>query len=409
MVKYGFVPLLVAALVTVAAAQEPAQVGPGFTATGLLGGEIRVFPDDPEFMGQRDETFHPTIYGELDLAWNWDGGQQKIVITPFGRYDVYDDRRTHFDLREASYTYRGDGWELVLGAHQVFWGKAESRHLVQVINQLDLVEDFDGEDYLGQPMLNINLFGDDWGKLSLFVMTGFRERTFPASDARLRGLLPVDVHNEIYQRDGEEWAPDFAVRYENAVGPVDFGFSYFYGTNREPFFMPAGPVVRPFYELMNQVGADGSYVIGDLVLKAEAIYRWGHSDPFFATVFGGEYTIKEAFDEGIDVGLLLEYSFDDRNATNPPTALDNDLFAGVRVTFKDESDTQILLGGVVDTENGSTYVYVESSRRFGDHWRAGIEARMFNGDDGDPLDFVDHDSYVQLSATRYFNLEDLGL
>lgn len=403
MVRYGFVPLAVAGLVTAAAAQEPAKIDPAFSATAILGAEMRIFPDDPEFAGQRDETFHPTVFGQLDLAWEWDNGEHKVFITPFGRYDVYDDRRTHFDLREASYSYRHDGWDAVVGVHQVFWGKAESRHLVQVINQFDLVEDPDGDEYLGQPMFNINFF-DEWGRLGLYAMTGFRERTFPARDARLRGPTPIDVHHAIYQRDGEEWAPDFAVRYENSFEALDFGFSYFYGTNREPFFVPCGTLVCPFYELMNQVGVDASYVIGDLVLKAEAIYRWGHSDPFFATVFGGEYTIRNAFDGDADIGVLVEYNFDDRNMTNPGTLFDNDLFAGVRFSLKNESDTQILLGGLLDTENGSTYTYVEASTRLGDDWRAGVEARLFNGDDGDPLDLVDHDSYIQVSAKRYFTL-----
>lgn len=403
MIRYGLGSLFLATCVSVAAAAAPADGDTTFTASGLLGGEMRVFPDDPKFVGQRDETFHPSLFGQLDLAWAWDGGRQKVNFTPYGRYDVYDDRRTHFDAREASYSYRGDGWDVLAGAHQVFWGRAESRHLVNVINQVDLVENFDGEEYLGQPMLNVNLFGE-WGKLGLYAMTGFRERTFPARDGRLRGPIPIDVHNAIYQRDGEEWAPDFAVRYENTVGPLDFGVSYFYGTNREPSFVPFGGLLRPFYELMNQVGVDGTYVVGNLILKAEAIYRWGHSNPFFATVFGGEYTFKNAFDGDIDLGLLLEYNYDDRDATNPGTVFDNDLFGGVRVMFRDESDTQILLGAMVDTNNGSSYVYLESSRRFGDDWRAGVEARVFTGDNGDPLDLVDHDSYLQLKATRYFSL-----
>jgi hypothetical protein len=402
MLKYGLTSALLAGSAMLTAAQA-AETNDPFSATGSIGVELRIFPDDPEFAGQRDETFHPSIFGKLDLGWTWDGGRQKVLITPYGRYDVYDDRRTHYDLREASYAYRGDGFDVLIGAHQVFWGRAESRHLVNVINQVDLVENFDGEEYLGQPMVNLNI-SDDWGKLGLYGMTGFRERTFPARDARLRGPIPVDVHNEIYQRDAEEWAPDFAVRYENSINAVDFGFSYFHGTNREPFFMPCGTLLCPFYELMNQAAVDGSYVIGDFVFKAEALYRWGHSDPFFATVFGGEYTIKNAFDDDIDVGLLLEYNHDDRNATNPGTVFDNDVFGGVRFTFRDKSDTQVLFGALVDVENGSTYAYVESSTRLDDDWRAGVEGRLFSGDDGDPIDLVDHDSYIAVKVTRYITL-----
>ena len=44
---------------------------------------------------------------------------------------------------------------LLVGAAKVFWGTAESRHLVDIINQTDAVEDIDEEDKLGQPMVKV--------------------------------------------------------------------------------------------------------------------------------------------------------------------------------------------------------------------------------------------------------------
>lgn len=399
------------ALASAAAVAAPAKDDPAFTLTGYIGGEIRAFPQSPEWAGQDDSKFHQSVYAQVELGLAWDGDRQSIVITPYGRIDTKDDNRTHADLRKASYTYRGDAFDVVVGLHQVFWGRTESRHLVNVINQVDFVENFDGEDYLGQPMLNLNLFGD-WGKLSLFVMTGFRERTFPDADGRFRGPFPIDVDHALYESSSEEWQVDFAVRYENSFGPLDVGASYFYGTNREPGFVPVmtpdGTVLRPYYELMSQFGVDASYAIGDLVLKGEAIYRWGQGDPFFATVVGGEYTFKEAID-GADLGVLLEYNFDDRSTAAAGTAFnalfDNDVFGGLRLSFHDERATQVLVGALVDVDNGSSYLYVESSTRIADDWRVGVEARILTGeDDSDPLSLVDRDSYLQVRATKYFSL-----
>src|SRR5262245_26301142 len=110
MFKYGFATLVAATCVTVVASAQPAAVDQSFTGTGFLGVEMRVFPDDPEFAGQRDETFDPTAFGQVDLEWAWDGGHDKVHIAPFGRVDANDDRRTHFDLRHASFTHRDDGW-----------------------------------------------------------------------------------------------------------------------------------------------------------------------------------------------------------------------------------------------------------------------------------------------------------
>ena len=123
---------------------------------------------------------------------------------------------------------------MVIGASQVFWGVTESRHLVDIVNQLDFVEDigFDQE-RLGQPMVNLNLFGD-WGELSLFYLPYFRERTFPSNNARLRGPLTIDTGATTFESNLKQWRPDFAAHYSNSWGRTDLGLSFFHGTSREP-------------------------------------------------------------------------------------------------------------------------------------------------------------------------------
>ena len=71
--------------------------------------------------------------------------------------------------------------------------------------------------------------------------------------------------------------------------------------------------------------------------------------------------------------------------------------------MNDIQDTQILAGGIVDIDNGSTAALVEASRRIGDNWIAEIEARIFfNVDNTDLLaPFADDDS-LTLRVTRYF-------
>jgi len=54
-----------------------------------------------------------------------------------------------------------------------FWGVTEFQHLVDIINQTDLVENIDTEDKLGQPMINLALI-NDWGTVDLFIMPYFR-------------------------------------------------------------------------------------------------------------------------------------------------------------------------------------------------------------------------------------------
>ena len=79
----------------------------------------------------------------------------------------------------------------MVGINSVFWRVVESNHLVDILNQTDLIEDIDGEEKLGQPMISLST-QQDWGGLSLFVLPWFRERTFPSEEGRLRSQSGTD-------------------------------------------------------------------------------------------------------------------------------------------------------------------------------------------------------------------------
>jgi len=71
--------------------------------------------------------------------------------------DEHDDNRTHGDIRELSWIHVGSNWETRVGVRKVFWGVTEGRHLVDIINQTDAVDQVDGEEKLGQPMINLSV------------------------------------------------------------------------------------------------------------------------------------------------------------------------------------------------------------------------------------------------------------
>ena len=104
-------------------------------------------------------------------------------------------------MRELLYQRVFDQAELRVGIGRVFWGVTESYKLVDVINQTDLVENVDREDKLGQPLVNLT-FVRDWGALDLYVLPGFRERTYPGREGRLRSEPLVDTNRATYESGG---------------------------------------------------------------------------------------------------------------------------------------------------------------------------------------------------------------
>ena len=371
--------------------------------TGSVGAEARWFIDDPMFSGQLRGVQASLLF---EPSWDFRSqeGRHQISIAPFLRLDGRDDERTHGDLREAYWRFVWSDWELLAGVNQVFWGVTESRHLVDVINQKDAVEDIDQEDKLGQPMILLAL-QTGWGRIEGFLLTGFRERTFPGRAGRLRTPLPVDTDVALYESSAEDRRIDLALRYSHYLGDWDFAAHAFSGTSREPLLMPnaAGTHLVPFYQVMNQVGVDVQYTREAWLWKLEAIGREGQGDTFGAFVAGFEYTFYQVAKSAADVGLLVELLRDGRDSTAPPTVFDDDVFVGSRLALNDAQDTQVLLGAVVDRRNGSVAAFLEADRRLGNNYKLELETRWFtNVDSADSLIVLRDDSFVTLRLSRYF-------
>lgn len=376
--------------------------------------ELRYFPNDPLYPGQF-EHLQPSLAIAPEIRWESDDRAHQVVIAPFARVDAQDTERTHLDLREGYYRYNADNWSLTLGAVKIFWGRTESRHLVDIINQTDAVEDIDEEDKLGQPMANLTLI-NDWGTVDFFVMSGFRTRTFPGVNGRPRFELPIDTDAEIFERDARRGAVDVAARYGHYIGNWDFGVSVFHGTSREPRFaidIPNGRI-RPVYDKITQGGIDLQYTKDAWLWKMEAIVREGHGDTFAAAVGGFEYTLYQIFGSNADLGLLAEYQYDGRdeglvNETFGPTTAapvtfgDNDIFAGARLGFNDSQDASVLVGATVDTDDAFTGMFIEGQRRFGQNWTGELEARLFfNAEPQNAAYPIRDDDFITLRLTRYF-------
>jgi len=377
--------------------------------SGFVAPELRIFPRDEKFAGQEGTGLSVAVQPEYFVEW--DGGAQNFAATGFARLDQHDGRRTHLDLREFRWEYLGDDWMLRVGADKVFWGALESEHLVDIINQTDLVEDPDGEDKLGQPMVSLAL-DRDWGTTELFVMPYFHERTFAGAEGRLRTPIPVDVAAAEYEAGAERYHPDLAIRWARSMGPWDIGLAHFYGTSREPRFLTraksgGGFRLVPRYDLINQTSVDLQGAFGDWLLKFEAMTRTGHGERIFAAGGGFEYTITGAFDSQADVGLLLEVLYDDRNddngSTAPPTLFDNDVFTGLRFSLNDVDGSEVLAGVVTDWRSGARAFSIEASRRLGEQAKIGLEARTFDAfPSNDFFSSLNRDDYIQIELSYYF-------
>ena len=388
---------------------------------GSIAGEWLGFREDAQWEGQHDSYL--SVAAEPELIHERNGGDDLFTFKPFYRIDQHDGRRTHGDIRELSWIHAARDWELTLGIGKVFWGVTEAVHLVDIINQTDLVENLDGEDKLGQPMAKLALIRD-WGVVDLFVLPYFRERRFPGRQGRPRFGIPIDNNDIEYENSHEENHVDFAFRWSHYFGDWDIGIAHFIGTAREPRFVILPKNINPatglprttnqVYEQIHQTSIDVQATKGSWLWKLEAYSRSGQGDQFFAAAGGFEYTFVGVFETPLDVGLISEYLYDGRDdefdvadaKLNEPfstSIFEEDVVLGMRLTFNDAQSTELLASTIIDVEGDGVSFNLEASRRIGDSWKLSLEARgVRRADTGTTLQSLRDDDRLRLELTRYF-------
>ena len=386
--------------------------------SGRISTQSRLHPESAVHLHQRSHASglvaEATAYGEDDEG-------RSITITPFFRYDAGDPDRTHADLREAFLLLYGDAgeneWELRLGVDRVFWGVVESRPLVDIVNQTDLVEQPNEKTKMGQPMVHLTWSGD-WGALELFGLSWHRPRTFPGRHGRLRSGLVVDHDLTSYESSAEERHLDLAGRFSGSFGPLDLGLSVFDGTSREPTLLPTPVgsefVLAPHYEQIRQLGLDAQLTTDSWILKLEAIHRAGaqnrrlvqpfgyEEEDYAAFVVGSEYTFHSLWDSDSELSLLTEWTRDGRGrwATN---VFENDLFLAARLGLNDEQSTEFVLSTLASLDTSSRFLTAEFKRRLSDNWSLHVESTVYLDIDGDDVAYdVRRDSFIGVSLDYNF-------
>ncbi len=389
-----------------------------FDWTAQAGLETRIFSEEGT---DGQEQFNLSGWIKPEIYYETDEGDDRFLATGFFRLDQNDSDRTHGDIREAYWLHIGKYWETRLGLGKVFWGVTESQHLVDIINQTDLVESPDGEDKLGQPMFSFST-AQGGTVLDVYVMPGFRERTFPGPDGRLRTPFPIDDDAQ-YESGAEDKHVDYAVRYAVLSDSIELSFSHFNGTSREPLLLFNGnfadPKLVPYYPKIEQTGLVSQFVHEGWLFKFEGIIRSGFGERYGAVTAGFEFTQGAAFGSDADLGWLLEGLWDERG-DEATSFFERDVFLGWRLAMNDIDSTEVLFGIIHDIKSGEQVFGLEASRRWRDILVVNLEIRAYEGGESlsedvstrlqelaaaDPenkMAALQREDFIQLEVTYYF-------
>lgn len=370
----------------------------------------------PQEAAQEQAEASGGVRSQVEYYTSFNDDQDLLQFTAWYLWDSEDDDRTHGDIQELAWLHIGDSWELRSGVRKVFWGVTESQHLVDVVNQTDLAVNPDGEEKLGQPMINLSVV-TDFGIWDVLVLLGHRERLYPGTLGRFRPILTVSSEAE-YESGDEEKRVDFAARWQKSLGNLEFAISHFSGTSREPTFngINDDDELIPFYAVMDQTGLEAQYILDAWILKLEAISSTSEGLRYTAATAGFEYTQVGIFNSAMDFGWISEFNFDDRG-TEGPSVSEHDLMLGGRLSFNDAASSQIVGGLNYDIETEEKMFFLEASKRITDSLKINIDALVVAHSDEPPTveDFKQHlvisdkklssvsrDDFIQVELVYYF-------
>ena len=363
--------------------------------------ENQFFASEGLYPDQKDYFLSGALKPKLDIKSV--DGNHTFKFEFFARGSIQDPNRSHVDIRQAYYQRKVNSVTITAGMRKVFWGVTESNHLVDIINQSDVVESTDGKEKLGQAMLQIAK-NSKLGNFEFFYLPYSRRIQLPSKTGRNRFPVVLEREDITFRSSDEAWHPSFAARWSRTVGDFSLGVAHFYGTSREPLFLGFNPAtgLDLSYPLINQSGVDIQYNKNAWILKLETIYRTSEFQDFYALTSGFEYTLGNVFDKGADVGIVAEYTYDSRQELTF-SGLDNDVFMGCRIALNDDKSTDCLFGGIFDVEKGTRLFRFEASRRVANSYKVAIKANILNNvSEREILYNFRNDDLFEMKVSKFF-------
>ncbi|WP_435988348.1 hypothetical protein [Sulfitobacter sp. SH24] len=431
-------------------------VAQNITFEGEGGLIARSFLHDGELPGQASQGTH-TI-ANLRLSASSELSYGRWVAELNGSSDLRLGTQS-FDVSKAYFEGQGGRLRYLIGSDVVHWGVSEAANPVNIINQYGSFFETDEEQRLGQPMAVLSFDTQYYGSFSFFALAGFREQNYAVASERLRfNAVPDESRTMFEDKDDLDIALRHTRTFNFADGSLDYGLSFFSGTDRQPVYLPgcsfrsstvsedtcttinadirtayeglgqgsndplaqqvfeaASPITQGFlasgdsvgsiayYQNIHQVGLELAYTTGDWQLKFEGAQKFTSQEDYFSGVVGAEYSFGDAFRTGGDLRAVAEYIYDGRSSTQPQTFLDNDLLATLRYNFNDFRDTEIAISGLYDIHTDSNVLNLNLSFRLSDNARMDISSTLIDAEDPtDPLTSLDGDDFLEVGVKYYF-------
>lgn len=363
---------------------------------GFVGTSYRYYPESGMYSGQIGDSHWDLIFSPkiiLSTEENY-----SFVFEGFSRMENLETYRNHSDVRQFYLLKTHGNYDFTVGIIKEFWGVAESKNIVNIVNQVDFSEGIDEKERLGQLAMALTRI-TNFGSLGIYWFPEFEARDYPDKFARFQFPKSIDSSVssfDVNNRKGRE----FAIRYSGSFNELDIGLHTFFGINREPIFVENedSSSLIAHYPDAEQFGLDLQYTRDAWLLKLEMIINNNHYEDYNALVSGFEYTFFQLFKSSHDLGIVFEYLFSEKDKYFQDP-LSDDVFYGIRYAFNGLSSATFLAGVVEDLDTGGKQAKLEFSSRLNNQIQLKLDS-VFISDDDELYPFR-NDSFLELTFEWY--------
>ncbi|MCA9539652.1 MAG: hypothetical protein KC620_12235 [Myxococcales bacterium] len=416
----ALLPFAVALLIA-----PPVQAA-GLEGQGSVAIEGRAFvPDDD------DTTDDIGLALATRLEAGWTPKPFEAALRLFGRVDAFDEERAIFVPEEAYVGFNLSPVKMRVGWQLQNWSATEAFHPADVINSRNFDSRIENPDKLGEPMVSVQV-RVLWGSVTAFYMPFRVAPHLPGPSSRLsfapEGVTPGSpvFAGRDRQIGTDLIAHQFALRLRQTIGDADISLHVVQHQDRaQPtqVFDRQSMQPRPLYHFVTQYGGTYQHVLGDFVLKVEAVHRefmypdlstryvLVQREQIDHSQFAGGLEYGWSYEGGADGVVVLEAQVlrtvngeDDRDL-HP---FQRDVLLGYRHVFNDIEGRRLQVGVIFDIEDAPQLLGTASyEQRLSDVWSFNAGLRIVfapTPEDDAPrgLQRLDGAHELNLTLARYF-------
>ena len=349
------------------------------------------FPKSSPLSFDNDLTVELKTVGRLEIS-EW-----TLEYDLVGRKSQNDEGKNIVEPRQFFIGRSIGEVDVYIGNRQLFWGVAESKNVVDFVNQKDAAAGRSAENKLGAPSVSLEFYLSD-AEFQYIYIPVFREQTFNDQFAHLG--LGLSLNDADFSDEKGFYGGDHAFRYSNSLGDLDFGINGFYGTARDPIILVDGNNgATPYYPEYRAVGVDLQYTGDNTLYKAEVAIGEQDATDTTAYVLGIENTLYSVGNSNWDFGIIVETQYDDRpQAISPRFDV-----GGLRLTANNANDTNAILLYYQDESRKQKSYVLQFSHRLRNGVTLEVEyIEFYSSDAALPFhNFID-DTSLQIGVGIYF-------